>query len=223
MLIDQSSYLLEMVRYIHRNALEAKLESRLGQHRWTSHRAYMRGKESPSWLKRKVVLSQLSRYEGEAKRALDVFVNGVPSREVAEKLRGEKWPVILGGEKFGRIIEERIRGKKIDHREVPEYRQTFLRVKSEAVLAVMERELGLSHERMVRRSKGEIGKWRRAFIYLCRDRLKRPCREIAESLGGVTYAAITNQYQRACREISQKGDCYTHVQKLHRVIDSIKC
>ena len=40
-LIDQDSYLLELVRYIHRNPFDSGLENAFGQYPWSSHRGYV--------------------------------------------------------------------------------------------------------------------------------------------------------------------------------------
>ena len=40
-LVDGDSYLLELVRYIHRNPLKAGLAKKLSDYEWSSHRAYL--------------------------------------------------------------------------------------------------------------------------------------------------------------------------------------
>ena len=44
-LIERDNYLLELVRYIHRNPYRAKLEKTIGEHEWTSHRGYMNDRQ----------------------------------------------------------------------------------------------------------------------------------------------------------------------------------
>ena len=39
-LIDADSYLLELIRYIHRNPIEAGLVKQLGKYSWSSHQGY---------------------------------------------------------------------------------------------------------------------------------------------------------------------------------------
>ena len=40
-LVDADRYLLELVRYIHRNPVRAGLTGKVGQYIWSSHRGYM--------------------------------------------------------------------------------------------------------------------------------------------------------------------------------------
>ena len=44
MLVDKDNYLLQVSRYIHLNAVEAKLAERPQDYRWSSYRSYLKGK-----------------------------------------------------------------------------------------------------------------------------------------------------------------------------------
>jgi REP element-mobilizing transposase RayT len=48
-LVDSDSYLLELIRYIHRNPVEAGIVARVGDYPWSSHHAYV-GRRSEEWL-----------------------------------------------------------------------------------------------------------------------------------------------------------------------------
>ncbi len=59
-LIDADSYLLELVRYIHRNSLEAGLVDRLDSYTWSSHKGYLSDAKKWSWLHKDYVLKMFS-------------------------------------------------------------------------------------------------------------------------------------------------------------------
>src|SRR5713101_837764 len=59
-LIEKERYLLALVRYIHRNPLEAGLARRAHEYEWSSDRYYRRGK-GPEWLDLDVVLALFGR------------------------------------------------------------------------------------------------------------------------------------------------------------------
>src|SRR3990167_2207194 len=65
LLVDSDDYLLELVRYIHLNPVEARLCDHPQKHVWTSHLAYLDTAKRPEWLKTGEVLG---RFGGEEKK-----------------------------------------------------------------------------------------------------------------------------------------------------------
>jgi hypothetical protein len=59
-LVEAESYLLELVRYIHRNLLEAGVVDRLDKYPWSSHKGYLSGAKKWAWLYKDFVLSLFS-------------------------------------------------------------------------------------------------------------------------------------------------------------------
>lgn len=59
LLVDADSYLLQLVRYIHRNPLQANMVKTLNDYRWSSHRAYF-GLARTNWLTKATILNMLS-------------------------------------------------------------------------------------------------------------------------------------------------------------------
>ena len=49
MLVDTDAYLLTLLRYIHRNPVEAGLVSDPAEYKWSSHLSYL-GQRRPAWL-----------------------------------------------------------------------------------------------------------------------------------------------------------------------------
>ena len=60
-LVEEDSHLLELLRYIHRNPLEAGMVSELEAYTWSSHRGYLADKQGWSWLHRDVLLDMFSK------------------------------------------------------------------------------------------------------------------------------------------------------------------
>ena len=72
-LIDHDTYLLSLVRYIHRNPIEAKLVSSACDYQWSSHRDFV-GHCRHEWLTTHWVLSLFNSRIKQATRAFDRFV-----------------------------------------------------------------------------------------------------------------------------------------------------
>jgi hypothetical protein len=55
--VDAASYLLELLRYIHRNPLESGMVDDINKYPWSSHKAYLSGAKKWDWLHKKYILS----------------------------------------------------------------------------------------------------------------------------------------------------------------------
>ena len=75
--IDRESYLLEVVRYIHRNPVKARLAARPEDFPWSSHRSYLG--TAPAWLSTGEALSLLAGSRPRARRLFQEFVAGTES------------------------------------------------------------------------------------------------------------------------------------------------
>ena len=88
LLVDQDSYLLELVRYIHLNPLRAGLVKHTEDYPWSGHRAYLNLETLP-WLTTDWVLSQFGRRARRARQRYEWFVaEGVESEQQTPFHRG---------------------------------------------------------------------------------------------------------------------------------------
>ena len=72
-LIDADSYLLELVRYIHRNPLEAGIVKDLSEYTWSSHTGYLSGLKKWDWLHKNYILSLFAKNKAESIRRYKQF------------------------------------------------------------------------------------------------------------------------------------------------------
>ena len=72
--VDRDAYLLEVVRYIHRNPVKARLATRPEDFPWSSHRHYLG--TAPAWLATGEALSLLAGSRPKARRLFQEFVAG---------------------------------------------------------------------------------------------------------------------------------------------------
>ncbi|MEA3223999.1 MAG: transposase, partial [Thermodesulfobacteriota bacterium] len=59
-LVDADSYLLQLVRYIHRNPLRAGLVENLDQYTWSSHSGYISKAKKGDWLYKDFIFAMLT-------------------------------------------------------------------------------------------------------------------------------------------------------------------
>jgi len=99
-LVDEQSYLLELVRYIHLNPVRAGLVERPDQWIWSGHRAYL-GRSKDGFLDTAWVLGVLGGRLPTARRRYEAFVKeGLEEGWRKEFHRGGEQPGVLGEAEF---------------------------------------------------------------------------------------------------------------------------
>lgn len=211
-LVEKEEYLLELVRYIHRNPFKAGLEEKIGQYKWCSHRGYMKANERQKWLKVEDVLIRFSRYEKEAKEELNAFVNEEIPRDLLKRLESINWPAILGGKDFKKKIKEEYLGKEIDAREVPEYKRDVIRTghAAEEIKTLVEENKRILCSKRERKYSAQ----RRAIVYILRRHYELSLNEISEIMGKITYSAVSRQYRLAEEDVENKEGCCKDVERM---------
>jgi len=98
--IDASSYLLQVSRYIHRNPIELKkpLVAQLEAYPWSSYSAYINKAKVPNWLNRKTVYGELGSVHKYS--AYKTFINAGNDEETAHFYRHKNTPSIWGDKGF---------------------------------------------------------------------------------------------------------------------------
>ena len=89
-LVEEESYLLQLVRYVHNNPVRARVASDASNSKWTSHRAYLGMDECPEWLNIGYVLSTVNPKIGWARRQFAKFVDEGKSEKRRRDLCGEE-------------------------------------------------------------------------------------------------------------------------------------
>jgi REP element-mobilizing transposase RayT len=99
-LVDQDSYLLELVRYVHLSPVRAGMVSDPAEHPWSGHRAYL-GKEVLEWLTTDWVLSQFGPNLRTARRRYEKFIRaGIGGSHDDRFHAGDIDARILGPDRF---------------------------------------------------------------------------------------------------------------------------
>jgi REP element-mobilizing transposase RayT len=208
---EENAYLLELVRYIHLNAIRAGLVKGmegLDRYRWSGHSVLM-GRESRPWQAREEVLSYFGTREAVAKRRYRQFVfegvglgkrgelsTGRESRDGGKtreerSARGESR--ILGG---GSFIEEVLSGAERIVRERVQLRRRGVDV--EGLLEFIGKEMGVTREEILGGGRRrEISQARSVFCYVCIRRVGLTGRQLSEALqmspGGIHSASVRGE------------------------------
>ncbi|MDP3981551.1 MAG: transposase, partial [Chlamydiota bacterium] len=216
-LVDSDAYLLQLVRYIHLNPVEAKICDCPGKHRWTSHCCYMNDRLSPVWLSRGEVLGRFSSHSSKAKRQLDEFVcAGIP-KEFRKKM--DKGRVYLGQKGFGEWVYQNFMGKKsgvkgLAHKDIcPKSKINLKHILDQVAFAY---HIPLSDLRCVQAGKRHEA--RSVAIYLSRRLTGMKQDDLARWFNAKDGYTIAKAQQRMREEIARKKGLKSKVRLLENII-----
>jgi len=114
-LIEADAYLLQLVRYIHRNPLRAGLVEDLSRYRWSSHLSYLHG-SGPAWLTVDWVMAMIGSTIGCAGSQYRRFMAEGESESTTDQPKLSKGDTsdgrILGSDNFLASVGQTIRPKR---------------------------------------------------------------------------------------------------------------
>lgn len=113
-LVDGDSYLLQLLRYIHRNPLRAKLVINIDDFEWSSHQGYISNSKEGNWLYKDFMLSIFSESRRDQLNLYKAFMDQKDKKEVLKILEGKKWPSFFGSEEFVLSMKEKYYQEKRD-------------------------------------------------------------------------------------------------------------
>ena len=120
-LVDADTYLLELVRYIHRNPLRAGIVDNLNDYRWSSHQGYISRAKEWMWLHKNYVLDMFSKDKRLQINAYKKFISTEDSAEIMQHYSKMNTPSMLGSDKFIEWVRDRYPKQK-KGKEIPESR-----------------------------------------------------------------------------------------------------
>lgn len=176
-LIDTDSYLLQAVRYIHRNPIRAGLTDTLDTYKWSSHKGYLSIAPKWDWLYKTPVLAMLSQNRKNWLRYYKNWVSVEETDEVSEAINGKKWPVCLGPQAFIDTIKERY-GKEKINREVPSSRE--LLPDRDRILEEVCKAYDTTASEILRMRRGKRNNARNVAIYLTRKLRRDTLKDIGK-------------------------------------------
>ena len=188
-LVEEKSYLLELVRYLHRNPVKAGLAENLERYPWCSHKGYISTARKWDWLHKKYVLQRFSRIKSEQLLRYRAFVAKEAGDELESIIEGKKLPSILGSEKFIRKIKDTFFSDKVDE-EVPESRTLAPEVNDIILLVCSFYKMNLYE--LLSSQRGVFNEPRNVAIYLTRKLRQDTLPQIGEHFSIHKYKTVSS-------------------------------
>ena len=215
-LVEADSYLLELVRYIHRSPLRAGMARKVNRYTWSSHRGYLSDAQKWEWLHKDFVLGMLAKYKAVQKRKYRQFVEMADSEELISAFEKRNLPSMLGGKKFIARVKERFFNGTID-RDAPQSKT--LAPDRQAIIKAVCEFYGVTEKNLAVLRRGIENEPRDVAIYLLRTVRGDPLMRIGHEFGMTQYSSVSSAVGRI-KEKRKSNRPF--VKKLNTLMESIK-
>ena len=200
-LIDSSSYQLQVSRYIHRNPIETRkpLVENLADYPWSSYPAYINRESAHSWLNRDAVYGELGSHK--RYQAYRNYVEQGYDNEMTQFYQRTRIPPILGSLDFK---------QKLAKREIPEDAEISQRemrqpVPIKAIIQAVANHYQISEQSLVKTKRGQgarnIPRW--IAMKLCQECGEAKLTDIAKAFHVGHYSTVSKTIGRLNRLVSE--------------------
>ena len=192
-LVEGDHYLLQLVRYIHRNPLRANLTKNMDKYKWSSHAGYISYAKKWDWLHKDFILSMLTSDPTSQVSAYKHFVCMDDSKELLGVLENPKWPPFLGGNKFIDWIKQTFFENKRE-KEVPD--SVHLAPDLKRIKAAVCDYYSIHESILHKTQRGVTNEPRDVAIYLTRMLRQQGLRSIGENFSLNNYSSVSTAVYR---------------------------
>ena len=204
LLVDKDNYLLEVLRYIHRNPLRAGLVNDLNSYEWCSHKGYLSQARKWRWLYKRELLNMLSGDETLQTAAYAEFIAQGEPEEIREVYTRRNLPAILGNGAFKEWVKETFAQLRLKP-EVPD--SQALAFSPEQIIALVCDYFKISKEQLSVSRRGKENVQRDLALYLIRQNTGKTLAEIGSYFGIVKYSTVSSAVERIKSRLAKDKKC----------------
>ena len=216
LLVDADSYLLELLRYIHRNPLQAGLVENLDEYEYSSHKAYISNVAKWSWLHKDYVLSMFSAKKRQAVKAYKEFVAQEEPQEIGDFFSLKNMPSIIGTKEFKEWVRDRFHDLGLNRE-----------ISGSKVLAPDPDDIKAAVGAIYKVSKKTLEKSKRGFrnmpkdvaIYLVRRHSNETLANIGKYFNMVNYSSVSSAIERVKAMLSKDKSLRDQVAKIEKTLN----
>lgn len=214
LLIQKNPYLLEVSRYVHLNAVRARLINDPYQYRWCSYQYYVGRGKIPEWLDTNFIIEMLSKNTKKQKHIYKEFVEGgiFESRNPFDKVYAQ---TILGDEDFIDKVMDRLDLEK--NQEIPATKEFCNKLSFRQILHGVCEVTKKSEEAVIK--GGRFSLERKILIYLLRTRTSMSLQEIGRNFG-VSYSAVSQTKKAFEQRLQQDEKLENIVERINGILES---
>ena len=216
-LVEADSYLLELLRYIHRNPLESNLVDNLQKYNWSSHKGYLSKAKKWDWLHKRFALSLFSKDHAESIRLYKQFISQEVPDEINKILGRRKLPPVLGTKKFMDRVKDLFFSDK-SHEEIPEAK--ILAPDPDKILEAVAKLYKVGMDDLLRSRRGYFNEPRNVAIYLTRRLRGDTLKVVGEVFGINKSSTVSSSIDRVKYEMRRDKGIRLRVEKLIKILSN---
>lgn len=198
--VGADPYLLQLVRYIHKNPVKAGLVQKPEQYAWSSHKGYLAVSGKWDWLYKDFILSLLSPTKQERLRRYKGFMLMEDAQEVDQIVAGKKWPAMIGTDEFMEWIKEKFYSIRPDE-DVPEARQ-LIPDQAKIIRAICQ-YYRIDGSELFKSQRGILNEPKNVAIYLMRRLRRDRLKQIGEQFQMERYSSVSSAIERMKQELKK--------------------
>lgn len=218
-LIDQDEYLLDVVRYIHRNPIKKGLEERFGRYPWTSHKGYVSWAEKWDWLHREFVLSKFCEDRERAIKYYKKFVSEESCEEIVRILGRNRMPCVLGNEGFVKKVKG---GYEEEKQKRKGCGSNSLFPGMNEIKAAVCRVYNINENDLLDTRRGVVNEPRNIAIFMARRLRGDSLETIARAFNMNKSSSVSSVVNRTRKLLSSCGDMRSSYEQINHFLNSDK-
>jgi putative transposase len=197
-LVSGDSYLLQLVRYIHRNPVKTGIASKPDDYPWSSHKGYLSIAKKWKWLHKEFIFSMLTKNRKDWVKEYRRFVAIESEEEIAGVLERKKWPSVLGPETFVDWVKGKYYALKADQ-EVPQAKD--LAPETDLIINAVCKFYNVRRDELYRSRRGQFNEPRNVAIFLTRKLRRDSLKEIGRQFHMEKYSSISSIIERMKKQM----------------------
>ena len=213
-LVDGDSFLLQLVRYIHRNPVRAGIADRPDLYSWSSHLGYLSSASLWNWLYKDFFLSILSPRKSARRAAYRRYMAMEDREEITRIIGGSKWPAFLGDESSVNRLKTRFLKDKT-HPQVPDSHALAPEVRQ--IIEVVCFQYRLSFSELIKCRRGRFNEQRAVAIHIVRMLRKDSFAAIGLAFGLRSYSAVGAVLDSIQKRLASDPEPDERCQRIQRV------
>lgn len=210
-LVQADSYLLELVRYIHRNPVKAGIADTPDTYKWSSHTGYISKTDQWQWLYKDLILSMLSTKKKEQVNKYLSFMGLNIPEKIALFYSKKNQPSILGEDNFINWVKETFFKEK-SNREIPESK--LLAPDIGIINKTVSAEYSVDSEKLFSAKRGTENEPRNVAIYLIRQLRGEPLKKIGERFNLRKDSSVSSVLERVQKKVDKDKKFSKRVEKI---------
>jgi REP element-mobilizing transposase RayT len=212
-LVQEDSYLLQLVRYIHKNPVKAGLTENPEDYRWCSHSGYVSTKRIWSWLYKDFILSMITPEKKQQVRQYKTFMGSPVIDEIESFYSKKNLSSILGDLSYVNWVKETFFKEKSDV-EVPESKH--LAPETDCIIDAVTEFYGIGSEQLFHTKRGVENEPRNVAIYMIRILRADPLNKIGQAFNLSRTSSVSSAIERVHKKLEKDNKFKKRVDEMKK-------